>query len=46
MPNKCIIAVVQEAATFEDAEVDAQKKFGAIIVLCQHNFLKIQLKDY
>ena len=31
---------------FEDAEVDVQKKFGAIIVLCQHNFLKSKLKDY
>lgn len=41
-----VIAILREAATFEDAAIEVQKRFGAVLVLRQRKYLKSQLKDY
>jgi len=41
-----IIDIIQKAATWEDAVVEVQKQFGALLVLRQRRYLKGQLKDY
>ena len=41
-----IISIIEQAASFEDAVVEVQKQFGALLVLRQCKYLKSQLKDY
>ncbi|EDR07183.1 uncharacterized protein LACBIDRAFT_328192 [Laccaria bicolor S238N-H82] len=41
-----IIAIIEKAATWDDAVAEVQERFGALLVLRQRRYLKSQLKDY